>query len=604
MGNVAIGDEIEKTNFDLLRLCCSINGEIIRPDTPLSLTNQDFHSISSFGTNSGNKNEIVMTSYSSVSISESDIGTRIGHLHQNIIITHKTSIDVMLPVSELTGNPDIMYSTKANQCNIISSESFSLPKSENFQKFVTTESFLINGKQIGFLGDLSKASPISRNRFETIQIENGQIIIFVKNSRVESNEAKLDTIEIGFCVGDKLVSNSFMFGGDENTVTVINFDVESESIICDTCKGCSSCACPSGCGDACKVGIECSPTYKECSKSDDEFCQSSAQCPSGYVFSTKFDECGECITLRDCDGCPSNSDGECDCNCVESPLLCYIPPTDECSAEYEKCELGCKYSQICPSNEFVDIDDFDECPAGDLCKPIDECGETECSGEACQCQGNASSCKIGDICDEYYQMCKDNCLDSFGTYCPNDSKLIPGKDGNLECSNYHDCDNSTPTTTLTTTTTAVTITTTSTTTEKTTTTAERTTTSTTELPVTTTTDSIVTTTSIKTTTKETESTSTATSATQTTSSITNPPSECEPCHCPQQCSFCKIGKICQKGLVTCQNGCYLDDYIYCPVWSKNITSNDECNQNFICDYFSDCDSYEECPECDNRICSI
>ena len=73
MGNVAIGDEMEKTNFDLLRLCCSINGEIIRPDTPLSLTNQDFHSISSFGTNSGNKNEMLMTSYSSVSISESDI---------------------------------------------------------------------------------------------------------------------------------------------------------------------------------------------------------------------------------------------------------------------------------------------------------------------------------------------------------------------------------------------------------------------------------------------------------------------------------------------------------------------------------------------------
>ena len=42
MGNINVGDDLIKTNWAELQRCCSLDGMILRPDSPLSLFPSDF----------------------------------------------------------------------------------------------------------------------------------------------------------------------------------------------------------------------------------------------------------------------------------------------------------------------------------------------------------------------------------------------------------------------------------------------------------------------------------------------------------------------------------------------------------------------------------
>ena len=42
MGNINVGDDLIKTNWTELQRCCSLDGMILRPDSPLSLLPSDF----------------------------------------------------------------------------------------------------------------------------------------------------------------------------------------------------------------------------------------------------------------------------------------------------------------------------------------------------------------------------------------------------------------------------------------------------------------------------------------------------------------------------------------------------------------------------------
>ena len=57
------------------------------------------------------------------------------------------------------------------------------------------------------------------------------VIVLVKNAEMDLNTEKLDTMEIGFCVGNALISETFTFGGGQNSgeVTQVAFNVENES---------------------------------------------------------------------------------------------------------------------------------------------------------------------------------------------------------------------------------------------------------------------------------------------------------------------------------------------------------------------------------------
>ena len=67
---------------------------------------------------------------------------------------------------------------------------------------------------------------------------------------------------------------------------------------------------------------------------------------------------------------------------------------------------------------------------------------TTCSVEQdpCVCRGDATECFLGEVCEETYTICKNECTDSVPQKCPEGQKLQEKDDSNLECSADYSCD--------------------------------------------------------------------------------------------------------------------------------------------------------------------
>ena len=60
--------------------------------------------------------------------------------------------------------------------------------------------------------------------------------------------------------------------------------------------------------------------------------------------------------------------------------------------------------------------------------------------DPCVCRGDASECFLGELCEETYTICRNECTDSEPQKCPDGQKLQQKEDFNLECSAHHSCD--------------------------------------------------------------------------------------------------------------------------------------------------------------------
>ena len=88
MGNFNIGDDLIKTNWEAVQRCCSLDGVILRPDSPLSLLPSEF----GFEKSDGKIENIKLKSGTVTEIS----GASVSEFKTNILLTYKLDQEIVL----------------------------------------------------------------------------------------------------------------------------------------------------------------------------------------------------------------------------------------------------------------------------------------------------------------------------------------------------------------------------------------------------------------------------------------------------------------------------------------------------------------------------
>ena len=83
MGNINVGDDLIKTNWAELQRCCSLDGIILRPDSPLSFFPSDFGFEKSLSDASTKNMKLKSSTITKIS------GATVGEFQTNIILAYK-----------------------------------------------------------------------------------------------------------------------------------------------------------------------------------------------------------------------------------------------------------------------------------------------------------------------------------------------------------------------------------------------------------------------------------------------------------------------------------------------------------------------------------
>ena len=311
MNLVQLGDDLEKTNWILLNKCCSLNGEIIRPDVPIVLPDSLFHSTGSQTGSDG----ILWNTYSSVDVinnGEPEV------MYSDIILSYKLTESRELFTSDLTSGRKLLYDPRQANCLEITTDKIEMSPTTETALVYATDGVMFQNKLIGVIGDITKFVPLSKQRINKVKIDTSGFRIEIINPINSGNGKfeKTDLVTLAFCSDSKLIQKSFKLeptGSQPETedekVTKFLFDPITESITCENCEtSCIPCQseCPAECPAECGFGDndQCSNIYSKCEfdSAEDAYCLSFASCPAGQLFNQEINPC-QCISDIDCQGC-------------------------------------------------------------------------------------------------------------------------------------------------------------------------------------------------------------------------------------------------------------------------------------------------------------
>ena len=87
MGNINVGDDLIKTNWAELQRCCSLDGIILRPDSPLTFLPSDFGYETSLADAQVEKLKLKSGTITKIS------GATVGEFQTNILLAYKLHQD-------------------------------------------------------------------------------------------------------------------------------------------------------------------------------------------------------------------------------------------------------------------------------------------------------------------------------------------------------------------------------------------------------------------------------------------------------------------------------------------------------------------------------